>query len=239
MIDLRDIHKSYTMGTSTIQVLHGVALRVASSEFIALVGRSGSGKSTLMHIIGCLDRPDQGSYTLDGREVGALDDGARAAVRCNEIGFVFQSFHLIPRLSALENVTVPMTYAGVGLLERRSRARELLERVGLGPRADHRSHELSGGERQRVAIARSLANKPKLLLADEPTGNLDPRAAEDIMALFETLHRDENLTIVLVTHDMEVAGAAERVVTLVEGRIDDDAPRTRKLRVAGAEELPA
>ncbi|HEV8320105.1 MAG TPA: ABC transporter ATP-binding protein [Myxococcota bacterium] len=219
MIELRGIRKSYQMGGAPVEVLRAVDLDVARGDFVALVGRSGSGKSTLLHILGCLDHPDAGSYRLDGAELGALDDDARARLRCGRIGFVFQSFHLLGRMTALENVAMPMAYARVAPRARRRRAAELLGRVGLAERAGHRPTQLSGGEQQRVAVARALANEPTLLLADEPTGNLDARAAESVIALFGTLRRELGLTVVLVTHDPVVARAAERQVTLAEGRV--------------------
>ena len=219
MIELRGISKSYHMGGEPVQVLHSVDLTVQEGELLALVGRSGSGKSTLLHILGCLDHPDTGSYKLDGEEIGTLGDDARAALRCRRIGFVFQSFHLLGRMTALENVSVPMAYARVPVRKRHKRAADLLARVGLAARAGHRPTQLSGGEQQRVAVARALANEPRILLADEPTGNLDARAAASVLALFAELRKELGLTVVIVTHDDEIARGAERRVSLADGKV--------------------
>ena len=202
-------------------MLKGIDLFIEEGEFVAIMGPSGSGKSTLLHILGCLDRPSEGLYKLDGVEVQGLSDEELAKIRRHKVGFVFQNFYLLPRQSALENVELPMVYAEVPPKERRRRARELLERVGLGDRLHHKPSELSGGERQRVAIARALANGPKLLLADEPTGNLDTKTGREILKLFKELWR-EGATIILVTHDPEVAAEAERLVRIRDGVLEDE-----------------
>ncbi|MHB1344601.1 MAG: ABC transporter ATP-binding protein [Thermoleophilia bacterium] len=222
VIRLTGVTKVFGEGTARLEAVAGVDLQVARGEFLAIMGPSGSGKSTLMNIIGCLDRPTSGQYHLDGRDVARLNDDALADVRRLAIGFVFQTFNLLPRLTSLQNVELPMVYAGVPGRRRRQRAVELLESVGLGGRLAHRPNQLSGGERQRVAVARSMANEPSLLLADEPTGNLDSRSGAEIVALLEHLH-DEGRTIVLITHEEEVAGHAQRVIHLKDGRIADDA----------------
>ncbi|GAB4368580.1 MAG: ABC transporter ATP-binding protein [Acidobacteriota bacterium] len=224
VIELRDVTRTYGMGDATIRAVDGVSLEVPDGQYVALMGTSGSGKSTLMNILGCLDTPTSGSYWLRGREVSRLDDDALAEIRNREIGFVFQSFNLLPRLTAQQNVELPLSYARVPPQERHRRAREALARVGLADRAEHRPTEMSGGQCQRVAIARALVVEPTLLLADEPTGNLDTATTEEILALLDELHAN-GLTIVLVTHDAEVGRRAERVVTMRDGRIVDD--RTR------------
>jgi putative ABC transport system ATP-binding protein len=219
---LTDIHKTYDAGGAAVRALRGVSLTVEAGEFVALVGPSGSGKSTLMHLIGLLDHPTAGTYRFEGEDVSQLSRAALAALRSRKIGFVFQGFHLLPRQTAWENVTLPLLYAGAPARERKRRALALLERVGLADRAHHRPNQLSGGQQQRVAIARALANEPRLLLADEPTGNLDSATGAEILAEFRRLHRDTGQTIVLVTHDATVAGSAERVVTLRDGLIVSD-----------------
>jgi len=209
------------MGQEQIHALRSVTLQIFRGEYVALMGPSGSGKSTLMNLIGCLDTPTKGSYYLSGQEVSRMDDQQLAEVRNREIGFVFQTFNLLPRLSALENVALPLVYAGVGRTERLERAAEVLDRVGLSTRTRHKPNELSGGQRQRVAVARALVNRPSILLADEPTGNLDSKTSIDIMALFADIHTQGN-TIVLVTHEEEIARYAHRIVRLRDGNVESD-----------------
>ncbi len=221
LIEIRDMIKVYQMGSTAVQALDGVSLDVERGEYVAIMGPSGSGKSTLMNLIGCLDTPTSGTYRLNDQVVNALDDNALAHIRNREIGFVFQTFNLLPRTSALENVEVPLIYAAVSRQERHQRARTMLELVGLGDRMHHQPSELSGGQRQRVAVARALVNKPSILLADEPTGNLDSKTGAEIMALFDELNRQGN-TIVLVTHEEDIAAHARRVVRLRDGKILED-----------------
>jgi len=221
MIEFDDLKKVYIMGEEEVAALAGVSLRIERGEHVAVVGPSGSGKSSLMNILGGLDRPTAGHYRFDGEDVGSFDDDALAEFRRRRIGFVFQSFQLLPRLTALQNVELPMIYAGVSPGERRERATKLLERVGLGPRKSHRPTQLSGGQQQRVAIARSLANNPDLLLADEPTGALDTHTGQEVLALFRELN-DEGITLVLVTHDPGVAAQAHRRVSFLDGLIVSD-----------------
>ena len=221
MIEVRDLRKIYVMGDEELAALAGVSLTIERGEYVAIIGPSGSGKSTLMNILGGLDRATSGEYRFEGEDVAHFSDDQLAEFRNRRIGFVFQSFQLLPRLTALQNVELPMIYAGVGVAERRARAAELLERVGLGARMGHRPTQLSGGQQQRVAVARSLANRPDLLLADEPTGALDSRTSEDVLALFGQLNA-EGLTLAIVTHDPEVAQAARRRITFRDGLVVSD-----------------
>jgi ABC-type lipoprotein export system ATPase subunit len=219
LIDLRDIYKTYFLGEIQVPVLKGVTLQVKRGELVALMGVSGSGKSTLMNILGCLDRPTSGQYWLDGEEVSSFSANQRAALRNNKIGFVFQNFNLLARTSAVENVMMPLSYGAVSDREARKRAVELLEKVGIADRAHHHPSQLSGGQQQRVAIARSLINHPPLLFADEPTGNLDSRTSEEVLAMFQQLNQREEITIILVTHDPGVAQHARRVIRIHDGVI--------------------
>jgi putative ABC transport system ATP-binding protein len=221
VIRVADLQRSYVMGTETVHALRGVTLEIRRNEYVAIMGPSGSGKSTLMNLLGCLDTPSGGEYWLSGQEVSRMTDDALARVRNKEIGFVFQTFNLLPRASALQNVELPLVYAGLAARDRRRRAEEALRRVGLGDRMDHRPNELSGGQRQRVAIARALVNEPAILLADEPTGNLDSTTSEEILGVFERLH-GQGQTIVLVTHEPDVAQHAHRTVVIRDGRIASD-----------------
>ena len=232
------IEKIYQSGEVAVAALKGVSLDLAAGDFAAIMGASGSGKSSFMNIMGCLDRPTSGSYLLDGEDVSRLSRDALAAVRGRSIGFVFQGFNLLPRTTAVENVELPMLYQGVAARERRRRAAEALERVGLGQRLDHTPAQLSGGQQQRVAIARALVNRPKLLLADEPTGNLDSTTSDEVMALFQRLN-DEGITILLVTHELDVAEHTRRIVTFKDGRILSDEPvRQRRGNVRIAQVVP-
>jgi putative ABC transport system ATP-binding protein len=225
LIELRKLGRTYDLGEVQVRALRGVTLDIEAGEFLALIGPSGSGKSTLMNTLGCLDRPTTGKYILDGVDVRRLGVDALARLRNRKIGFVFQNFNLLARTTALENVEVPMLYdPGTTRRARHRRAKELLDRVGLGDRLDHRPNQLSGGQQQRVAIARSLVNRPSILLCDEPTGNLDTRTSREIMAFFRELNRTEKLTVILVTHDLEVARQADRAVVLVDGEVVVDTP---------------
>jgi len=221
VIEITDLRKLYVMGEEEVAALAGVSLTIERGENVAVIGPSGSGKSSLMNILGGLDRPSAGTYRFEGEDVGAFTDDELAEFRRRRIGFVFQSFQLLPRLTALQNVELPMIYAGLAPKERRDRAAELLDRVGLGPRKGHRPTQLSGGQQQRVAIARSLANSPDLLLADEPTGALDTQTGQEVLALFKQLN-SEGLTLILVTHDQDVAHAARRRISFRDGLIVDD-----------------
>ena len=221
MIEVSDLTKIYVMGEEQVAALAGVSLRIGRGEHVAVIGPSGSGKSSLMNILGGLDRPTSGSYRFDGEEVGEMGDDALAEFRRRRIGFVFQSFQLLPRLTALQNVELPMIYAGFAPSERRERAAHLLERVGLGTRTGHKPTQLSGGQQQRVAIARSLANQPDLLLADEPTGALDTHTGEEVLELFKQLNA-EGLTLAIVTHDLEVAAEARRRISFRDGHVVED-----------------
>jgi putative ABC transport system ATP-binding protein len=221
VIALQGIQRLYRMGDETIYALRGVDLNIERNEYVALMGPSGSGKSTLMNLIGCLDSPSAGSYWLNGQDVAGLSDHQLAQIRNKEIGFVFQTFNLLPRLSALDNVALPLIYAGIPEAKRRERALEVLNQVGLGDRVSHKPNELSGGQRQRVAVARALVNRPSLILADEPTGNLDSKTSIEIMELFATIHALGN-TIVLVTHEEDIARHAHRMVRLKDGVVESD-----------------
>ncbi|MCX7877273.1 MAG: ABC transporter ATP-binding protein [Ignavibacteria bacterium] len=221
MIKTADIVKKYIMGSEELYALNGVSLTIKKNEYVAVMGPSGSGKSTLMNIIGCLDTPTSGTYELAGQNVSELDDSKLASVRNKQIGFVFQTFNLLPRSNALHNVELPLIYAGVSKSERIQRAKEALEKVGLADRMMHKPNELSGGQRQRVAIARALVNNPSIILADEPTGNLDSKTGEEIMELFDSLHKLGN-TIILVTHEDFIAEHAERIIRLRDGKIESD-----------------
>jgi putative ABC transport system ATP-binding protein len=221
IIRLEDIFKIYRVGNQEVRALDGVSLSVFRNEYVAIMGPSGSGKSTLMNILGCLDSPDSGRYILNGTDVSEMDDGELADVRNREIGFVFQSFNLLPRYNALENVALPMVYAGVPAGERREKAAEALRSVGLEDRMDHRPNELSGGQRQRVALARALINSPSIILADEPTGNLDTHTSVEIMRLFDQIYSNGN-TVIVVTHEEDIAAYAHRVIRLRDGRIESD-----------------
>jgi putative ABC transport system ATP-binding protein len=225
MIALRNIAKRYRMGDEEVMALAGVDLDIGRNEYVALVGPSGSGKSTLMNIIGCLDTPSTGSYLLNGRDTAQLGEVELAGVRNREIGFVFQSFHLLPRMTVLQNVMQPLVYRGMPAAERRRRALDALGKVGLGNRQGHRPNELSGGQRQRVAVARALVGEPSLLLADEPTGNLDSRTSREIMALFDELH-DQGQTVLVVTHEPDIAAHCRRTVRIGDGLVVSDTPNT-------------
>ncbi len=226
LIDIRDITKVYEMGEEKVHALSGVSLAVERGEYVAIMGPSGSGKSTLMNLIGCLDTPSSGSYILNGKEVARMTDDELAAIRNQEIGFVFQTFNLLPRTSAIQQVELPLVYGGFARKERRERAIKSLKAVGLGDRMSHTPNELSGGQRQRVAVARALINDPSILLADEPTGNLDSQTGAEIMALFDELNGRGN-TIVVVTHEEDIAAHARRIVRLLDGKIRDDKPNDR------------
>jgi len=221
LIEVRELAKIYQIGTQEVKALQTVDLDIDKNEFVALMGPSGSGKSTLMNILGCLDTPSAGSYFLNGSDVSKMEDDDLAEVRNREIGFIFQTFNLLPRYSAMENVALPLIYKGVGKADRVTRAREVLEQVGLADRMDHKPNELSGGQRQRVAVARALVNKPSIILADEPTGNLDSKTSYEIMALLDDIHRSGN-TIILVTHEEDIAQHAQRIVRLRDGLIESD-----------------
>jgi len=221
LIETRDLWKTYRMGDEEIHALRGVSIGIERGEYAAIMGPSGSGKSTLMNLIGCLDTASQGSYFLNSKEVSTMNDNELARIRNEEIGFVFQTFNLLPRATALQNVELPLVYAGVPAKERMARAKQALENVELGSRMQHRPNEMSGGQRQRVAIARALVNNPSILLADEPTGNLDSKTGVEIMALFERLHEAGN-TIVLVTHEADVAAHAKRAIHIRDGQVEKD-----------------
>jgi putative ABC transport system ATP-binding protein len=230
LITLRDIGRKYVIGAETIHALKSVSLTITKGEFVALMGPSGSGKSTLMNILGCLDTPTKGDYILNGINVSQMTDNELADVRNKEIGFVFQTFNLLPRNTALDNVALPLIYAGVNRDNRQARARQALENVGLGHRVDHKPNELSGGQRQRVAVARALINNPSIILADEPTGNLDTKTSIEIMGLLEDIHAKGN-TIILVTHEEDIAKHAHRIVRMRDGLVENDQPNPDIQRV--------
>ncbi len=221
VIDIKGIIRNFKLGQETVYVLKGIDLTVKRGDYIAIMGPSGSGKSTLMNLLGCLDTPTDGSYILNGSDVSTMTDDALAEIRNREIGFVFQTFNLLPRTTALDNVALPMIYAGMSKKDRNARAEEVLKNVGLGDRMDHKPNQLSGGQRQRVAVGRALVNKPSIILADEPTGNLDSKTSLEIMHLFDTIHAAGN-TVILVTHEEEVAEHAHRVIRLRDGMIESD-----------------
>ena len=221
VISVKDLKKTYIMGLTQVNALQSVTIDISKNEYVALMGPSGSGKSTLMNLLGCLDTPTSGEYWLNGTNVSSMSDGELAEVRNKEIGFVFQTFNLLPRLSALENVALPLVYAGMSKSNRLERAEEVLKSVGLSDRMDHKPNELSGGQRQRVAIARALVNKPSIILADEPTGNLDSKTSIEIMGILEEIHNQGN-TIILVTHEADIAEHAHRIVRLRDGLIETD-----------------
>lgn len=221
LISIEHLNKTYIMGAEKVEALKDVSININKNEYVALMGPSGSGKSTLMNLVGCLDSPTKGLYWLNGKEVSTMEDSELAEVRNRDIGFVFQTFNLLPRLSALENVALPLVYSGVGKEERLAKARKTLEAVGLGDRVNHRPNELSGGQRQRVAIARALVNDPAIILADEPTGNLDTKTSYEIMALFQQIHKAGN-TVILVTHEQDIAMHAHRIIRLRDGLVESD-----------------
>lgn len=233
LISIQHLNKTYIMGAEKVEALKDVSINIEKNEYVALMGPSGSGKSTLMNLLGCLDSPSNGQYWLNGIEVSTMDDSELAEVRNKQIGFVFQTFNLLPRLSALENVALPLVYAGYSKEERLEKARKTLESVGLGDRVMHRPNELSGGQRQRVAIARALVNDPAIILADEPTGNLDTKTSYEIMGLFEQIHQAGN-TVILVTHEQDIAQHAHRIVRLRDGLVESDQSNEQILSTADA-----
>jgi putative ABC transport system ATP-binding protein len=231
VIDVRNLRKVYQIGTQEVAAVNGVTLQVNHGEFVAIMGHSGSGKSTFMNLVGCLDRPTSGEYYLEGENVSRLSSDQLAAIRNTRIGFVFQGFNLLSRTTALENVELPMLYAGIATEERKQRAADALGMVGLGDRLDHNSNELSGGQQQRVAIARALVNKPSLILADEPTGNLDTRTSEDLLGVFKSLNQERGITIIMVTHEPDVAAWTKRTVLFRDGLVVDDHASAQKSKV--------
>ena len=231
VIDIHGLTKTYIMGQTQVHALRGIDLQIQTNEYVALMGPSGSGKSTLMNLLGCLDTPTSGTYHLDGKDVSQMDDTELANIRNEKIGFVFQTFNLLPRQTTLENVALPLVYAGLGKKERQGRAAEVLDSVGLGDRLDHRPNELSGGQRQRVAIARALVNRPAIILADEPTGNLDTKTSIEIMEIFEDIQNRGN-TVILVTHEPDIAEHAHRIVRLRDGETESDKRNTNIIRAS-------
>jgi len=223
LIDIKNIKRDFQLGSETINVLKGIDLQINKGEYVALMGPSGSGKSTLMNLLGCLDTPTSGTYILNNKDVSQMVDDELAEIRNKEIGFVFQTFNLLPRTTALDNVALPMIYAGYSKTDRTNRAKEVLNQVGLGDRMDHQPNQLSGGQRQRVAVARALVNKPSIILADEPTGNLDSKTSVEIMRLFDEIHANGN-TVILVTHEEDIAQHAHRIIRLRDGLIESDNP---------------
>ncbi|THH41225.1 ABC transporter ATP-binding protein [Neolewinella litorea] len=234
VINIHQLTKTYLMGQTEVRALRGIDLQIQTNEYVALMGPSGSGKSTLMNLLGCLDSPTSGRYLLDGKDVSQMEDAELASIRNEKIGFVFQTFNLLPRQTTLENVALPLVYAGVSKKIRRERATEVLESVGLGDRIDHRPNELSGGQRQRVAIARALVNRPAIILADEPTGNLDTKTSIEIMGIFEEIQSRGN-TVILVTHEPDIAEHAHRIVRLRDGEVESDLPNEHIIRVSDPE----
>jgi len=237
LIQIRDVRKVYVMGAMEVHALDGVSVDIGRGEYVAVMGPSGSGKSTLMNVIGCLDTPTSGSYRLRGTEIREREDDELARIRNQEIGFIFQTFNLLPRADALHNVELPLIYSGTPAKERRERAREMLELTGLGDRMHHKPNELSGGQRQRVAIARALVNRPSIVLADEPTGNLDSKTGVEIMALLADIHRRGN-TVILVTHEEDIAANARRVLRMRDGLIESDRPQTTRVPAAPTAAAP-
>jgi len=227
LIEIKELYKNYSMEGVEVEALKNINLKIKKNEYLAIMGPSGSGKSTLMNILGCLDTPSKGQYLFNNVDVSSLDDDALSAMRNKEIGFVFQSFNLLPRMNSLHNVELPLMYAGVSKIQRREMAIKALERVGLAERMNHKPSELSGGQRQRVAVARALVSNPGILLADEPTGALDSKTGEEIMALFNELHQEGN-TIILITHEREIAEHANRIIFIKDGMINSDEPNTNK-----------
>ena len=231
VIDITSLTKTYTMGHMQVRALRGIDLRIQTNEYVALMGPSGSGKSTLMNLLGCLDTPTAGKYLLDSKDVSQMDDTELANIRNEKIGFVFQTFNLLPRQTTLENVALPLVYAGLAKKQRQERAAEVLDSVGLGDRLDHRPNELSGGQRQRVAIARALVNRPAIILADEPTGNLDTKTSIEIMGIFEEIQNRGN-TVILVTHEPDIAEHAHRIVRLRDGEVESDERNAHIIRAS-------
>lgn len=231
IINIKGLKREFKVGSETVRALKGVDVSIQKNEYVAMMGPSGSGKSTLMNLLGCLDTPTGGNYSLNGTDVSSLKDDDLAEIRNKEIGFIFQTFNLLPRLTALENVALPLVYAGYSTEERYKKAKEVLEKVGLGDRMDHRPNQLSGGQRQRVAVARALVNNPSIILADEPTGNLDSKTSLDIMQLFEEIHAMGN-TLIVVTHEEEVAAHSHRILRLRDGLVESDLPNENIVKLA-------